>query len=73
MTRVYSREEPGAGKLHARICEGESRMAELLDHDQFKSWSTGHVLLPTSSFDLRNPGREMRRSSRTRRGSCILG
>ncbi len=29
----YLREEPGAGKPHARICEGESRMAELLDHD----------------------------------------
>jgi hypothetical protein len=28
----YPREEPGAGNLHARICEGESRMAELLDH-----------------------------------------
>lgn len=27
------REEPGAGKPHARICEGRSRMAELLDHD----------------------------------------
>jgi hypothetical protein len=24
-------EEPSAGKPHARICEGESRMAELLD------------------------------------------
>src|SRR5207248_11517547 len=30
----YPREEPGAGKLHARICEGESRMAELLDRDR---------------------------------------
>ena len=29
----YSREEPGAGKPPARICEGKSRMAELLDHD----------------------------------------
>ena len=29
----YPREEPGAGKPHARICEGESRMAELLDRD----------------------------------------
>ncbi len=29
----YLREEPGAGKPHARICEGESQMAELLDHD----------------------------------------
>ena len=29
----YPREEPGAGKPHARICEGESRMAELLDHN----------------------------------------
>ena len=27
----YPREEPGAGNLHARIREGESRMAELLD------------------------------------------
>ena len=27
-------EEPSAGKPHARICEGESRMAELLDHSQ---------------------------------------
>jgi len=25
-------EEPSAGNPHARICEGESRMAELLDH-----------------------------------------
>jgi hypothetical protein len=30
----YLREEPGAGKLHARICEGKSRMAELLDRDR---------------------------------------
>jgi hypothetical protein len=30
----YPREEPGAGNLHARICEGESRMAELLDHSR---------------------------------------
>ena len=29
----YPREEPGAGKPHARICVGGSRMAELLDHD----------------------------------------
>ena len=29
---AYLREEPGAGKPHARICEGESQMAELLDH-----------------------------------------
>ncbi len=28
----YLQEEPSAGKPHARICEGESRMAELLDH-----------------------------------------
>ena len=28
----YPWEEPGAGNPHARICEGESRMAELLDH-----------------------------------------
>jgi hypothetical protein len=27
----YPWEEPGAGNLHARICEGESQMAELLD------------------------------------------
>ena len=31
----YFREEPGAGKPPARICEGESRMAELLDRDLF--------------------------------------
>lgn len=29
----YSREEPGPGKPHARICDSESRMAELLEHD----------------------------------------
>ena len=29
----HLREEPSAGKPHARICEGESRMAELLDHN----------------------------------------
>ena len=34
MTRVHLREEPGAGKPHARICEGESQMAELLDRDR---------------------------------------
>ena len=28
----YPWEEPGAGNPHARIREGESRMAELLDH-----------------------------------------
>ncbi len=27
-------EEPSAGKPHARICEGENRMAELLDQAQ---------------------------------------
>ena len=32
MTSGYPREEPYAGKPHVRICEGESRMAELLDH-----------------------------------------
>ena len=31
----YLREEPGAGKPPARICEGESRMAELLDHSHW--------------------------------------
>jgi hypothetical protein len=41
MTRVTPREEPGAGKPHARICEGESRMAELLDLVQRLG---GHVL-----------------------------
>ena len=30
--RGHLREEPYAGKPHVRICEGESRMAELLDH-----------------------------------------
>ena len=30
-------EEPSAGKPHARICEGESRMAELLDHPRQES------------------------------------
>jgi hypothetical protein len=33
MTRVYPWEEPDAGNPHVRICEGESRMAELLDRD----------------------------------------
>jgi len=28
----YHEKEPSAGKPHARICEGESRIAELLDH-----------------------------------------
>jgi hypothetical protein len=28
----HPREEPYAGKPHVRICEGESQMAELLDH-----------------------------------------
>jgi hypothetical protein len=30
----HLREEPYAGKPHVRICEGESQMAELLDHPQ---------------------------------------
>jgi hypothetical protein len=29
----YPREEPGAGNLDARIREGKSRVAELLDHN----------------------------------------
>jgi len=36
-------EEPSAGKPHARICEGESRMAELLDHSHWMS--RGHFRL----------------------------
>jgi hypothetical protein len=32
MTQSYPWEEPGAGNLHAGICEGKSLMAELLDH-----------------------------------------
>jgi hypothetical protein len=28
----YLQEEPDAGKPHVRICEGENRMVELLDH-----------------------------------------
>ena len=31
LTLGYLQEEPDAGKPHVRICEGESRMAELLD------------------------------------------
>jgi hypothetical protein len=31
LTSGYLQEEPDAGKPHVRICEGESRMAELLD------------------------------------------
>jgi hypothetical protein len=31
LTSRYLQEEPDAGKPHVRICEGESRMAELLD------------------------------------------
>jgi hypothetical protein len=27
----HPEDEPSAGKPHARLCEGESRMAELLD------------------------------------------
>ena len=37
-----SREEPGAGKPHARICEGESRMAELFDRHP-NSWTPPQV------------------------------
>ena len=33
-------EEPSAGKPHARICEGESRMAELLDRSLLPADST---------------------------------
>jgi len=41
----YLREEPGAGKPLARICEGESRMAELLDHDPPRARSSAAARL----------------------------
>jgi hypothetical protein len=34
MTSGYLQEEPDAGKPPVRICEGKSRMAELLDRRQ---------------------------------------
>ncbi len=41
MTLGNPQEEPSAGKPHARICEGESRMAELLDHSgHFPTWQS---------------------------------
>ena len=46
----YPREEPYAGKPHVRICEGESRMAELLDHPR-------HHLMATRSFPVQGPRR----------------
>ena len=33
---IEPQEEPRAGNLHARICEGKSRMAALLDHSLFR-------------------------------------
>ncbi|SDH40908.1 hypothetical protein SAMN05216338_10091, partial [Bradyrhizobium sp. Rc2d] len=44
-TRVYPREEPGAGNPPARICEGESQMAELLDHHPFDPFVLSDFLL----------------------------
>ena len=38
------REEPGAGKPHARICEGESLMAELLDQSLKNSFTADELL-----------------------------
>ncbi len=36
-------EEPSAGKPHARICEGESRMAELLDQPRPRDFDDVHT------------------------------
>ena len=51
----YLWEEPYAGKPHVRICEGESQMAELLDH---------HRLLPPSQITMTFPRRCRSRSRR---------
>src|SRR5262249_12246010 len=64
----YPREEPGAGKPHARICEGESRMAELLDHDRRRQpGKTIHVVLnklsTESRFSAKASGRCCKRSA----------
>jgi len=42
---VYSREEPDAGKPHVRICEGESRMAELLDQLESRKQNDTHDII----------------------------
>ncbi|MER8448343.1 hypothetical protein NKH52_35060, partial [Mesorhizobium sp. M1066] len=49
------REEPGAGNPPARICEGESRMAELLDHDLYVQRTALNAtagILPWLELDL---------------------
>ena len=62
----YPREEPGAGNLHARIREGESRMAELLDQFPDRQ-SVGLDVLPRELFS-RNRG-EGKLITAVRRGS----
>ena len=63
----YPREEPGAGNLHARIREGESRMAELLD--QFPRKKVGRTELEEDSdrWSLENSGSETRTTGKKAR------
>ena len=46
-------QEPTAGKPHAGICEGESRMAELLDHHPNIIWLPGGFKIVRSHFKAR--------------------
>ena len=47
MTSGYLQEEPDAGKPPVRICEGESRMAELLDFKNYQQRGKRHEILYT--------------------------
>jgi hypothetical protein len=58
LTSGYLQEEPDAGKPHVRICEGESRMAELLDQTLLlvPFYMTIHIPAQVGP-KIRNPGR----------------
>jgi hypothetical protein len=58
-------EEPSAGKPHARICEGESRMAELLDQPPMHT--QGGSTAVTMSADVSVSDSHRRRPGRARR------
>ena len=60
----YPREEPGAGKPHARICEGESRTAELPDHNATDTRTLRRPRFPKEPVPRLGPETMMRRDFR---------
>jgi hypothetical protein len=58
---IKPQEEPSAGNPHARICEGKSRMAALLDHFLIKHARYYWLLLAESHLTRRLFGSMLRR------------